>query len=72
MLDKILSAYFFFDFPSVPDHTLLIVYWKKTITDESLLLTEKEKIKLLGRIGINVLNFMKEIYDQNKFDNCPF
>jgi len=37
MLDKISSAYFV-DYPSVSDHKPLIVYYKKTTTDELFLL----------------------------------
>jgi len=43
MLDKISSAYFV-DYLSVSDHKWLLVYFKKTITDESFLLRKKKKI----------------------------
>jgi len=51
MLDKISSAYFV-DYPSVFYHRLLVVYCKKTTTDESFFATKKNS---LGGISINVL-----------------
>jgi len=50
MLDKISSAYFI-DYPSISDYKPLIVYYKKTTTDESFLLPKKN---LLGGISINI------------------
>jgi len=55
MLDKISYAYFV-DYPSISYHKPLVVYCKKTTTDESFLLPKKFE----GRIGINVLNLKKK------------
>jgi len=57
MLSKI-SSYYFVDYPSISDHKLLVVYCKKTTTDESFWLPKK-KIFFNG-IGINVLNLKKK------------
>jgi len=55
MLVKILSAYFV-DYPSVSDHKPLVVYCKKTTTDESFLLPKK----FVRWDRINVLNLRKK------------
>ena len=67
MLSKISSTYFI-DYPSVSDHKPLIVYCKKTTTDELFLLPKKKKNNLLDGIGIKCLELKNEICDYNKFD----
>jgi len=51
MLSKISSTYFI-DYPSVSDHKPLIVYCKKTTTDELFLLPKKKKKNFFNGIGI--------------------
>jgi len=59
MLDKISSAYFI-DYLSVFDHKPLVVYCKKTTTDELLLLPKKKIVRYL--------EYKKEICHNNKFE----
>ena len=63
MLEKISCAYFV-DYSSVSDHLPLLVYCKKTTTDESFLLPKK----FVRWDRYKCLELKNEICDHNKFD----